>query len=122
MRENDGKWSLPGGWCDVDQSVAFNIEKEVWEEAGCRVHAQKFIALHDWRQHNVEFFVHGMLKIFVLCSYESGHFQKNIEIIGSAFFDEKNISENLAKEKNTKEQILMCFDAYKNPNIPTLFD
>lgn len=29
VHENNGTWSLPGGWCDVDQSVASNTEKEV---------------------------------------------------------------------------------------------
>lgn len=24
VRENDGRWSLPGGWCDVLESVASN--------------------------------------------------------------------------------------------------
>ena len=32
--EKNGTWSLPGGWCDVDQSIASNTEKEVHEEAG----------------------------------------------------------------------------------------
>ena len=34
VQENDGLWSLPGGWCDVDQSVKDNVIKEVKEEAG----------------------------------------------------------------------------------------
>lgn len=29
VHENNGTWSLPGGWCDVDQSVVSNTEKEV---------------------------------------------------------------------------------------------
>ena len=33
-KENNGTWSLPGGWCDVDQSVASNTVKEVKEETG----------------------------------------------------------------------------------------
>ena len=28
VHENNGTWSLPGGWCDVDQSVASNVIKE----------------------------------------------------------------------------------------------
>ena len=32
VHENNGTWSLPGGWCDVDQSIASNTEKEVKEE------------------------------------------------------------------------------------------
>ena len=33
VRENDGRWALPGGWCDVNQSVRENTLKEVQEEA-----------------------------------------------------------------------------------------
>lgn len=39
VREGD-KWSLPGGWVDVDQSVASNTVKEVREEAGLDVDRQ----------------------------------------------------------------------------------
>ena len=28
VHENNGTWSLPGGWCDVDQSVASNVIKK----------------------------------------------------------------------------------------------
>ena len=27
VHENNGTWSLPGGWCDVDQSIASNTER-----------------------------------------------------------------------------------------------
>lgn len=37
VHESTGKWSLPGGWCDVDQSVASNTIKEAKEEAGLDV-------------------------------------------------------------------------------------
>lgn len=35
--------ALPGGWCDVDQSVASNTEKEVLEEAGIAVRAERLL-------------------------------------------------------------------------------
>ncbi len=79
VRENNGTWALPGGWCDVDQSVASNAEKEVREEAGLIVHAEKIIAVQDWRKHNVVNYPYGIIKIFVLCQYESGTFEGNIE-------------------------------------------
>lgn len=44
VHENNGTWCLPGGWCDVDQSIASNTEKEVREEAGFTVTAQRLIA------------------------------------------------------------------------------
>ena len=32
VQEKDGRWSLPGGWCDVNVSVGENAAKEVREE------------------------------------------------------------------------------------------
>lgn len=122
VHENNGTWSLPGGWCDVDQSVASNTEKEVLEETGLTVHSTKLIAVQDWRKHNVQNYAYGVVKVFVLCEYESGEFQDNIETTETRFFDRESIPENLAVEKTTKEQILMCFDSYKQKDLPTLFD
>lgn len=48
VHANNGTWALPGGWCDVDQSVASNTEKEVAEETGFNVKAKKIIAVLDW--------------------------------------------------------------------------
>lgn len=120
--ENNGTWSLPGGWCDVDQSVASNTEKEVHEETGFTVRAEKIIAIQDWRKHNVVNFAYGVIKVFVLCKYESGEFEDNIETTEIGLFKRDEIPDNLAVEKTTKEQILMCFDSYEKKDAPTLFD
>ena len=63
----------------MDQSIASNTEKEVLEEAGFTVTAEKIIALQDWRKHNVVNYAYGVLKVFVLCRYEHGSFEENIE-------------------------------------------
>ena len=122
VHENNGTWSLPGGWCDVDQSIASNTEKEVKEEAGFTVKAEKLIAVQDWRKHNVTNYAYGVVKAFVMCRYESGNFEENIETTEIAFFGKDEIPDHLAVEKCTREQILMCFEAYENPEMPTLFD
>lgn len=122
VHENNGTWSLPGGWCDVDQSIASNTEKEVLEEAGFTVTAEKIIALQDWRKHNVVNYAYGVLKVLVLCRYEHGSFEENIETTGISFFSKKDIPDHLAVEKCTREQILMCFEAYEHPDCQTMFD
>lgn len=122
VRENNGAWCLPGGWCDVDQSIASNTEKEVREEAGFTVSAERLIAVQDWRKHNVVNYAYGVIKCFVLCKYESGEFQENIETTGASFFGRDEIPDDLAVEKTSREQILMCFNALENPLSPTLFD
>lgn len=122
VHENNGTWSLPGGWCDVDQSVASNTEKEVREETGLIVDSEKVIAVQDWRRHNVRNYAYGVIKIFVLCKYLGGEFKKNMETTEIGYFNRENIPQNLAVEKTSYEQIMMCFDAYENSDLPTLFD
>lgn len=52
VQEKDGRWALPGGWIDVDQSIRSNTEKEVKEEAGLDVQAIRILMLHDRNKHN----------------------------------------------------------------------
>lgn len=111
VRENTGKWSLPGGWCDVNISVGENTVKEVKEESGLDVTADSIIAVQDRAKHNLPIYAYGICKIFVLCSLVGGSFQENPETTGYDYFAADHLPD-LAAEKNTAEQILMCFDAF----------
>lgn len=111
VHEKNGTWSLPGGWCDVDQSVASNAVKETKEEAGLDVYADKIIAVQDWRKHNACNLPYGVIKIFVLCKTIGGEFSENIETIGAQYFKKSELPIGIANEKTTAKQILMCFDA-----------
>ena len=120
--EKNGTWALPGGWCDVLESVRSNTVKEVKEETGLDVKAVRLIALQDRNKHNVPTYAYGICKVFVLCEIVGGEFVENIETTEIAFFDSDNLPENLANEKTNKEQIRMCFAAYKDENWQPLFD
>lgn len=111
VHEKNGTWSLPGGWCDVDQSVASNAVKETKEEAGLDVYADKIIAVQDWRKHNACNLPYGVIKIFVLCKTIGGEFSENTETIGAQYFKKSELPVGIANEKTTAKQILMCFDA-----------
>ena len=104
VKENSGKWSLPGGWVDVNVSVKENTIKEVKEEAGLDVTADKVIAIQDRSKHNLPVYAYGVCKIFVLCTIIGGAFKKNIETTGFAYFSENELPE-LATEKNNEEQV-----------------
>lgn len=122
VHENNGTWSLPGGWCDVDQSVASNVIKEVQEETGLTVQTERLIAVQDWRKHNICNYIYGVVKIFVLCQEVGGAFAENIETTGIQYFGRDELPDRLAVEKTTAEQILLCFDAYEDQNWQTRFD
>ena len=47
VHENNGTWSLPGGWCDVNVSVTENTIKAVKEEAALDVSVKSVIAMQD---------------------------------------------------------------------------
>lgn len=115
VRENNGTWSLPGGWVDVNLSVKENTIKEVKEEAGLDVRAEKIIAVQDRAKHNLPVYAYGVCKIFVLCFVIGGAFEPNIETTEYRYFSKDNLPQ-LAGEKNNEEQIKMCFEAYENKN------
>ncbi|MCI9121320.1 MAG: NUDIX hydrolase [Oscillibacter sp.] len=110
VQENTGRWSLPGGWVDVNVSVLENVVKEVREEAGLEVIPQRVIAIQDREKHNRPVYAWKVCKIFVLCALAGGEFQPNIETTASAYFPLEALPP-LAEEKNTEEQIRLCFEA-----------
>ena len=122
VHENNGTWSLPGGWCDVLESVKSNTEKEVREETGLNVKAVKISSIQDRNKHNKPVYVYGVCKIFVLCEVINGKFVENIETTEIRYFSLQDLPHNLAEEKTNKEQIEMCFKAYLNENWQTQFD
>lgn len=121
VNEKNGTWALPGGWADVHLSVKENVLKEVMEEAGLTVTADRVIAVQDRERHNQPRYAYRVCKIFVLCSKTGGGFKENIETVGSAYFTLEDLP-LLAEEKTNREQIAMCFDAYRSEGWKTLID
>lgn len=121
VKENDGRWSMPGGWVDVMQSVMSNTVKEVKEEAGLDVEAVRLIAVQDRSLHNRPLYAYNVCKVFVLCDVKGGSFQPNTETTESCYFSEDKLPP-LAEEKNNEEQVRMCFRAAEDPNWKVLFE
>lgn len=121
VQESNYKWSLPGGWVDINQSIKDNTLKEVKEETGFDAQALKIIALQDRNRHNLPRYAYGICKIFVLCERTGGQFEENLETLQIGWFALNDLPE-LAEEKTTTDQIALCFAAKKDPNWQVLFD
>ncbi|MEO1770308.1 NUDIX hydrolase N-terminal domain-containing protein [Candidatus Enterococcus ferrettii] len=121
VQENNGKWSLPGGWVDINQSLGDNVLKEVKEETGFEAETLRVIALQDRNRHNPPRYAYGVCKVFILCQKLSGQFEQNIETLQIDWFSLSDLPE-LAEEKTTKEQITLCFEANADPNWQVVFD
>lgn len=121
VQERDGRWALPGGWVDVDQSVRSNTVKEVLEEAGLEAEPLRLIAVQDRNLRNPPPYIYGVCKIFVLCRALGGQFRPNLETLDSGYFPLDALPP-LAEEKTTAQQIELCFKAYLDPNWVVPFD
>lgn len=122
VHENNGTWALPGGWCDVLESVETNTVKEIREETGLTARAVRLLAVQDRNKHNKPAYAYGVCKIFVQCEIIGGKFEENIETTEMKYFGADELPENLAEEKTSRDQLEMCFKAYTDDNWQTLFD
>jgi ADP-ribose pyrophosphatase YjhB (NUDIX family) len=117
----DGKWSLPGGWADVNSSVSESAVRECFEEAGAVVKPKRIVAIHLGNKHNNHNFPFTIYKIFVECELIEYRFAENTETLGSDFFSLDKLPE-LSTERNTLKQIKMCFEAKTAKLFETIFD
>ena len=121
VRETDGRWAVPGGWCEVNLSPAENVLKEVREEAGLEAVVEKVIAVHDYAKHNRPLYIFNVVKIFYQCRATGGEFVANIETVERKYFAENELPA-LAEEKCTAEQVKLCFEAHRADFWQTYFD
>lgn len=117
----DGAWSLPGGWADVNTSVSESAARECLEEAGALVRPERIIAIHQADRHYDFPYPYTVYKIFVECSLVEIDFRENTETLEAGFFSPDSLPP-LSTERNTREQIEMCFGAGKKEVFEALFD
>lgn len=121
MVEEKNGWSLPGGWVDYNESISSNTIKEVKEEAGLDVKPIRIIAIQNRNQHNYPRYAYEICKVFVVCEESGGSFKENNETFQSQYFPLDSLP-HLDIDKNTHEQIEMCFKAYDEDAWNVIFD
>jgi ADP-ribose pyrophosphatase YjhB (NUDIX family) len=116
----DGKWAMPGGWADLGDAPASVAEREVWEESGFRVKAEKVVAVIDANRVEPLEFYHAY-KIIFLCRLLEGEPRTSYETLAVDFFDLNDLP--LLSSYRTSESMLKeVFAHEKDPNRPTAFD
>ena len=69
---SDGRWTLPGGWVDINDSPSGAVVREIREESGYQARAVKLAALIDKRRHPHPPGIHHIYKLFFLCERTGG--------------------------------------------------
>lgn len=118
---SDGKWTLPGGWADVNESPAEGAVRETFEESGYRVQAVKLIAVLDKSKHPHPPQAHHTYKLFYLCELQGGEATANVEVSEIGFFAQDELPA-LSTDRVLETQINLCFLHHHNPDRPTDFD
>lgn len=71
--------------------------------------------------HNQPPYAYNVCKVFVLCEVKGGCFHLNIETVGSGYFSLDELPP-LSVDKNSYQQIEMCFTARSEKNWQVEFD
>lgn len=117
----DGGWTLPGGWADVGDLPSEAIEREVWEEAGFHVKANKVIGVYDAnRVGSLELF--HAYKIVFLCDLIDGEARPSNETSEVTFFGEDELPDILSGERTQPHHIADAFANLVDPRRATYFD
>ena len=119
---DNGRWTLPGGWADVNETPSQSVEREIFEESGFQTKAQKILAVYDRdQQGHKPPYPHHVYKLFFHCQIVGGEATTSNETSAVDFFAESAIPE-LSQSRVTREQISRFFKYYHQSDRPTDFD
>lgn len=121
----DGRWTLPGGWVDVNESPSQAIEKEIEQESGFLARAVKLAALWDRARHGHGPSLHHGWKAFFLCELTGGEARGSYETDAVEFFDPDDLPPMSLGRSTPRQVARMCehwLDYVRNRSRPTEFD
>lgn len=123
IRENadEGRWTLPGGWAEVNETPSGSVVREVLEECGYEVRVGRLLAVLD-REHqgHVPRFPYHVYKLFFHCEIVGGQATATRESSESAFHPVDRLPE-LSVGRVLPEQIRRLHAAVRSGE-PALFD
>ena len=117
-----GRWTLPGGWADVNLSAAENVIKEVQEESGYEVQVRKLAAVWDRTRQGHAGGVFSCCKFFFICDLAGGAAATGTETSEVRWFAEDELPGDLSLGRVLPGQLRRMFDHARNAALPTEFD
>lgn len=116
-----GKWTLPGGWADVNLTPAENVERECLEESGYEVKALRIAAVMDRDRAGYPANPHSIYKIFFLCELCGGTPRVSHETAEVGFFHVDALPE-LDPHRSSLSDISEAWRIFRDPSAPARFN
>jgi ADP-ribose pyrophosphatase YjhB (NUDIX family) len=117
-----GRWTLPGGWADVNETAAQSVVREVVEESGYIVRAVKLAAAWDRAAQGHPPAPFSVVRLFFVCVLEGGAPRTSLETSEIGWFGETEIPAELSVRRNLPHQIQRMFAHWREPGLPTDFE
>ena len=122
QERSDGCWTLPGGWCDVGDSPADTVVREVVEETGLTCRAVQLLALFDKLKHPHPPQLPHAHKAFFLCEVIGGQLLcETDETQGAGYFPIDDLPE-LSLHRVVEPQLRTLHAHLLQGRRETLFD
>lgn len=122
QERSDGCWTLPGGWCDIGDSPAGAVVREVQEETGLACHATRLLALFDKHKHPHPPQLPHSHKAFFLCEVTGGELlTQTDETQGAGYFPIDQLPE-LSRHRVVESQLHSLHGRVREGRVETLFD
>jgi ADP-ribose pyrophosphatase YjhB (NUDIX family) len=116
------RWTLPGGWADVNQTPAQSVVREVFEESGYRVRAVKLAAVWDRARQAQPAMAFSVVRMFFICTLEGGTPAASLETSEVGWFAENDVPADLSLRRTLPHHISRMFAHRRDPGLATEFD
>lgn len=117
-----GRWTLPGGWADVNLTPAENVIKEVAEESGFHVRVRKLAALWDRTRQGHPSGAFSCCKLFYICDIVGGAAAVGPETSEVGWFAQSELPDDLSLGRVLPGQLRRMFAHAQDDALPTDFE
>jgi ADP-ribose pyrophosphatase YjhB (NUDIX family) len=116
------RWTLPGGWAEVNQTPAQSVVREVFEESGFHVRVMKLAAVWDRARQAHPPAAFSVVRMFFICALEGGTPTPSLETSEIGWFAESDIPPDLSLRRTLPWHISRMFAHWREPELATEFD
>src|SRR6195952_5513788 len=114
---DENRWTLPGGWADVNQTPAQSVVREVFEESGYHVRAVKLAAVWDRARQAQPPMAFSVVRMFFICTLQGGEPATSLETSEVGWFAEADVPAALSLRRTLPQHISRMFAHWRDPAL-----